>query len=78
MAGPIHFLAISAPSRGVLCGLEGAAVELADLTVMVQRVTCPGCLDRLNRQLAMLRNRAELGFQGGDDKAAGMRRLDTD
>ncbi len=77
MARPIHFLAITAPSDCTVCGIEGSTVDRASLTVRLQRVTCWDCLDRLNRHLAMLRNRAQLGFQSGDDGAAGSHRPDS-
>jgi hypothetical protein len=68
MPRPVHFLAIGDSAGAALCGHitalardgEGNDQASERFTVLVQRVTCPICLDRLSRLLANQRNLAAL------------------
>lgn len=69
MPHSVHFLAVATPEGGTLCGLAGTGQRPPETTVLVERLTCPDCLDRLNRLLGDRRNRlllAHLGKLGGE------------
>jgi hypothetical protein len=66
---PIHFLDIERSGTGPLCEADGGANSGDPTTVLVERVTCEGCQESLNRRLASARILAYLernrGCQGG-------------
>jgi hypothetical protein len=47
-----HFLDLERSGTGPLCATEGDAVSDDPTTVLVERVTCEGCRDAINRRLA--------------------------
>jgi hypothetical protein len=57
---PIHFLDIERLGTGPLCEADGGANSGDPTTVLVERITCEGCQEALNRRLARNRITAHL------------------
>lgn len=66
MSKLVHFLEIDGPGTRPLCQQRMIGDGQVLSTVFIERVTCPACLEALNRRLARDRARASLARDDRD------------
>ena len=56
----IHFAAIAAWNQPFICRCPSTKLQRGDVSIFIEKVTCPDCLNLINRWLATERNRSIL------------------